>query len=535
MEIGIKILMFSVFAFFFFRCRVSVREEPTVGQKRTRREQQRDSSSRESTPVTPDRPASNSENVTTSLANNLPTNNNIKNVTASTTRHDTNGPRNRNARTEVPVKAQSNTVENTEPRVARASSLPLESKTCSGGKDSKSKITADTRIKITAETTGNTTRKVAEPKRNEQRAIEESRRAEDKNKSTPEGINDEIISVVIPNKCESASKKDSKDTKEAKGKQKRKTKAISKREDKDKKAKSKGNTTVKSKDDEGALSDDSCSDGSSDKSVPEVKIQQPSKDTNRTRQGGLPTDTQVAHLKEQQQGSANKPASHAANAGAESGDSGRDRGKGRKNHTTTDNTSVKSRKGEAQNVNGSARPKSLEVPAKVQNNGHTSKSQSNANSPDGGKPSELRHPGPTSPHAIAAAVMSLALGKNMQASSKENNFDEQDLNKRKAYTKTSALAPVLSDSPPPTSPTMLSGSSRSSSYSSIVSSDSSNGAEQVKPPVVKGNKTRVKGTKSVPLEGGAGPSWPSVGKSYWGIKVKLNFCLPSHQLVKLKW
>lgn len=449
--------------------------------------------------------------MTTSLANNLPTNNNIKNVTASTTRHDNNGHRNRNTRTDIPVKTQSNTVENTEPRVARASSLPLESKPCTGGKDSRSKATVDSRVKSTQDMMGNTTRKVAEPKRNEQRAFEESRKAEDKNKSTPEGINDEIISVVIPNKCESVPKRDSKDSKEPKGRQKRKTKAVSKKEEKDKKTKSKETTTVKSKDEEGALSDDSCSDGSSDKSVPEVRIQQPSKETNRTRQSSLPTDTQLVHLREQQHGSAARPASHTAATVAESGDTCKDRGKGRKNHATTDN--AKSRKGEAQMVNGSARPKSLEVPAKGQNNGHTSKSQSNANSPDGGKPSELRHPGPTSPHAIAAAVMSLALGKNMQGSSKENNFDEQELNKRKAYTKTSALAPVLSDSPPPTSPTMLSGSSRSSSYSSIVSSDSSNGAEQVKSPVVKGNKTRVKGTKSVPLEGGAGPSWPSVGKS----------------------
>lgn len=434
----------------------------------------------------------------------------------------------------MPVKTQTNTVENTEPRVARASSLPLESKTCSGGKDSKSKTTADSRVKSTSDTTGNTTRKVAEPKRNEQKALEESRKAADKNKSTPEGINDEIISVVVPNRCESAPKRDSKDTKEPKGKQKRKTKGISKREEKDKKVKSKETTTVKSKDEEGALSDDSCSDGSSDKSVPEVRIQQPSKETNRTRQGSLPTDAQLVHLREQQHGSAAKPASHTAAAVTESGDTCKDRGKGRKNHATTDN--AKSRKGEAQAVNGTARPKSLEVPAKGQNqnSGHTSKSQSNANSPDGGKQSELRHPGPTSPHAIAAAVMSLALGKNMQASSKENNFDEQELNKRKAYTKTSALAPVLSDSPPPTSPTMLSGSSRSSSYSSIVSSDSSNGVEQVKPPVMKGNKTRVKSTKSAPLEGGAGPSWSSVGKSLVAVagEVMLRFYLGCFALLK---
>ena len=418
-------------------------------------------------------------------------------------------------------------LESTEPGVAKSSGLSGESKTCSGGKDnhSKSKCIAENRVKNSTDTTGTATRKITEPKKTEQRAFEESRKGEEKNKSLPEGINDEIISVVIPNKCEAATKRDSKESREPKGKQKRKIKAISKREEKDKKAKAKETTEVKGKDDEGGLSDDSGSDGSSDKSTPEVRIQQPSKETNRTRQpGSLPTDTQHAHLREQQQhSSAAKPVSHVA-ASVESLDMGKERGKPRKTHATAENT--KSKRGEAQSVNGAARPKILEVPAKGQNSGQVSKSQSSANSPDSLKPSEFRHPGATSPHAIAAAVMSLALGKNMQASSKENNFDEQELNKRKAYTKTSALSPALSDSPPPTSPTMLSGSSRSSSYSSIVSSDSSNGVEQVKPPVMKGNKTRVKSTKSVPLEGGAGTSWSSAGKSmppcYRGTSVSMR-------------
>lgn len=416
------------------------------------------------------------------------------------------------------VKTLLGAAESTEPGAARSLSPPNESKTCSGGKDShsKSRCTAESRVKSSSDTTGNTTRKITEPKKNEQRTLEESRKTEEKNKSFPEGINDEIISVVIPNKCESAPKRDSKESKEPKGKQKRKTKAIGKKEEKDKKVKAKETTTVKGKDEEGGLSDDSGSDGSSDKSTPEVRIQQPSKETNRTRQSGsLPTDTQHVHLREHQQqqqqhGSVAKPVSHTA-ASAELGDTCKERGKARKTHATADNG--KSKKGEAQTVNGAPRPKNLEVPAKGQNSGQVSKSQSSASSPDSLKPSEFRHPGATSPHAIAAAVMSLALGKNMQASSKENNFDEQELNKRKAYTKTSALSPALSDSPPPTSPTMLSGSSRSSSYSSIVSSDSSNGVEQVKPPMVKGNKTRVKSTKSAPLEGGAGPSWSSAGKS----------------------
>ena len=205
------------------------------------------------------------------------------------------------------VKTLSGTAESTEPGAARSSSHPSESKT-QGGKDnqSKSRCTAESRIKSSTDTTGNTTRKITEPKKNEQRALEENRKTEEKNKSLPEGINDEIISVVIPNKCESAPKRDSKESKEPKGKQKRKTKAIGKREEKDKKVKAKETTAVKGKDEEGGLSDDSGSDGSSDKSTPEVKIQQP-KETNRTRQpGNVPTDTHVylrEHQQQQQHGS----------------------------------------------------------------------------------------------------------------------------------------------------------------------------------------------------------------------------------------
>lgn len=202
------------------------------------------------------------------------------------------------------VRTLPSALESTEPGVAKSSGLSGESKTCSGGKDnhSKSKCIAENRVKNSTDTTGTTTRKITEPKKTEQRAFEESRKGEEKNKSLPEGINDEIISVVIPNKCEAATKRDSKESREPKGKQKRKIKAISKREEKDKKAKAKETTEVKGKDEEGGLSDDSGSDGSSDKSTPEVRIQQPSKETNRTRQpGSLPTDTQHGHLREQQQ------------------------------------------------------------------------------------------------------------------------------------------------------------------------------------------------------------------------------------------
>ena len=101
----------------------------------------------------------------------------------------------------------------------------------------------------------------------------------------------------------------------------------------DKKLKAKEITVVKGKDEKGGLSDDSGSDGSSDRSTPEVRIQQQSKETNRTRQpSNLCTD---AHLREhhqqqqQQHGSAAKPVSHTA-ASAESGDKCKDRGKPRK-------------------------------------------------------------------------------------------------------------------------------------------------------------------------------------------------------------
>lgn len=486
-----------------------VREEPTVGQKRSKKEAR---DSRETTPVTSDRP-SGSDNTTT----NLSTNNNTKATTVSATRQENNGTRNRTVRTETPLKAPSNTVENADSRGARSTNPPLESKTFVGVKDSKPKST--TAARNGADLAGNSNRKISEQRKTEMRVVEETRRVEEKSKSFPENLNDEIISVVIPNRGESAAKKDWKDSKEAKGKQKRKSKAVSKKEEKDKRIKAKESTAVKCKDDEGAVSDDSCSDGSSDKSVPDVRIQQPSKEVDKTRPESLPNDVQMINWKDQQSG--NKPGSQSTSA--DSADTGRDRGKTRKN--VVDNVGGKSRKGEAQSASNVARPRTLEVPSKNQNNAN--KNHSNVNSPDGGKTSDMRpHPGATSPHAIAAAVMSLALGKNMQASSKENSFDEQELNKRKAYTKSPALSTSLSDSPPPTSPNQLSGSSRSSSYSSIVSSDSSSGMETVKQLGAKGNKARVKGTKSVPLDEGPVPSWSGAGKDVVVQLLILTMSLP---------
>ena len=156
--------------------RIPAREEQSVSQKRTRRDQQRES--RETTPVSSERPSS-CDSVTTSLANTLPTNNNIKTVTASTSRQENNGMRNRNTRTEVAaVKIQPNATENADTRAIKASSLPLEIKTCSVGKDNKPKGTVDNRGKGLAETVANITRKVVEPKKSEQRVCEENRKTE---------------------------------------------------------------------------------------------------------------------------------------------------------------------------------------------------------------------------------------------------------------------------------------------------------------------------------------------------------------------
>lgn len=455
-----------------------------MGQKRSKRDTR---DSRETTPVMADRPSSSDNTTNASLANHSPTNNNIKTPSASGTRQDTTGTRNRNARTDASGKNHSNMLENWDFRGARSTSPPLESKTFSGMKDSKLKNVAV--VKNSTDAVGNTSRKVTEAKK---ATTDEGRRTE-RSKSYPENLNDEIISVVVPNKCESAPKRDLKDSKEPKGKQKRKLKALNRKDEKDKKGKTKESTAAKSKDDEGVMSDDSCSDGSSDKSVPEVRIQQPSKEGNRTHQ-----------------------LASASRETADSG-SGKDRGKNRKNGT--ENAGAKPKKGDGQSASSAGRPKSLDVPAKNQNFGQHGKNQNNSNHLESGKTSDMQHPGATSPHAIAAAVMSLALGKNMQAPSKENSFDEHELSKRKAYTKTSSLCTNLSDSPPPTSPTQLSGSSRSSSYSSIVSSDSSNGTEQVKQSGRKGNKLRVKTTKSLPMEGGTSPTWTSAGNTIWNINV----------------
>lgn len=431
-----------------------------MGQKRFKRDTR---DSRETTPVMADRPSSSDNTTNAGLANHSPTNNNIKTPAASGTRQDTIGTRNRNTRTDASGKNQLNTLENWDFRGSKLKNVAV--------------------AKNTTDAVGNTSRKVAEAKK----ATTDDSKKTEKSKSYPETLNDEIISIVVPNKCELAPKRDLKDFKEPKGKQKRKLKALNRKDEKDKKEKTKESTTANSKDDEGAMSDDSCSDGSSDKSVPEVRMQQPSKEGNRTHQ--------------------------LASANRETVDSvsGKDKGKNRKNGT--ENAGGKAKKGDAQSANSAGRPKSLDVPAKNQNVGQHSKNQNNSTHLESGKTSDMQHPGATSPHAIAAAVMSLALGKNMQAPSKENSFDEHELSKRKAYTKTSSLCTNLSDSPPPTSPTQLSGSSRSSSYSSIVSSDSSNGTEQVKQSGRKANKFRVKTTKSLPLESGTSPTWTSAGNT----------------------
>lgn len=479
--------------------KVPVSDEPSVGPKRPKRETH---DIREATPVTSDNRTSASESALTSLADNSPTNNNNKTGLASGTRQETSGMRNRTTKSEISIRTPPSP-EYSESRGVRSSCPSLDSKTLPSARDSRSKSAA-TAVRTVTDEPVNTNQKLTELRKVEHRAVEETRKTEGKNRSCPENLNDEIISVVIPNKHESASRKD---IKEAKGKQKRKVKAMSKKEEKDKKTKIKDSMAVKSRDDEGALSDDSCSDGSSDKSVPEGRTQQLAKEVNRTRQGSLP-NIQLVSCKEQQASA--KPNSQLPTADV--ADIGRERG--RRGKIATETVVSKSKKAEAQFVSGSGRPKSLELPLKFQSN--ASKSQNNANNPGGiGKANEIGDAaGATSPHAIAAAVMTLALGKNMQASSKENNFDDTELTKCKAYTKSPALSTTLpSDSPPPTSSTLLSGSSRSSSYSSIVSSDSTSGGEQVKAAGTKGTKARVKGTNSVPLASGSVPSWSASGAS----------------------
>ena len=432
--------------------------------------------------------------------NNSPTNNNIKTTTASGTRHETNAMRSRSTKGEVSIKTAASSLEQAVSKGRRSNFPPLETKTLQVARDSKSKSAAS--IRVVTDVSGNSNRKITELKKAEQRLVEETRKSEGKNRSYPESLDDEIISVVIPNKCDSAFKKDLKDTRETKGKQKRKLKAVSKKEEKDKSPKIKGNVAAKSKDEEGTLSDDSCSDGSSDRCAPEVRTQQFTKVVNRTRQGSLP-NIQLVSSKEPQTNS--KPT-------AEVVDSGKDKGK-RTKTAAVETTGGKAEKGEVQLASGSGRPRNLEVSLKNQST--ASKQSSNVNSPDTAKASEMKqHPGATSPHAIAAAVMSLALGKNTQASSKQNSFDEQDLSKCKAYTKIPALTSTLSsDSSSPAPSSLSSGSSRSSSYSSMVSNESSSGGGQAKAAGAKGSNVRVKGTKSIPLDGGQVPPWTTSGNA----------------------
>lgn len=469
--------------------------EPSAGQRKPKRE---NDAIREATPLTSERPSSSCESTLASLAHNSSMNNNIKTATASGTRHETNAVRSRSTKNEVSIKTAACSLEQAVSKGRRLTFPPLENKTLSATRDSKSKSAAS--VRVITDVSGNSNRKITELKKPEQKLVEETRKSEGKNRSCPESLNDEIISVVIPNKWDSASKKDSKDTKEAKGKQKRKLKAVSKKEEKDKTPKIRGNLAAKSRDEEGTFSDDSCSDGSSDKCVSEVRTQQFTKVVNRTRQGSLP-NIQLVSSKEPQTSS--KPT-------AEVVDSGKDKGK-RNKSATLETTGGKAKKGEVQLTSGAGRPRNLEVSLKNQDT--ASKQPSNANSPNSAKASEIRqHPGATSPHAIAAAVMSLALGKNMQGSSRQNSFDEQDLSKCKAYTKSSALSSTLSsDSSSPAPSSLSSGSSRSSSYSSMVSSESSSGGEQVKAAGAKGSNVRVKGTKSIPLDGGQVPPWTTAG------------------------
>ena len=254
-----------------------------------------------------------------------------------------------------------------------------------------------------------------------------------------------------------------------KGKSKKKTKA-SRREEREREKRGRDKNTSKQQD--RGESEDSGSDSSSEKIVPEVKIQQLSKSEKKSRRNSLPSVITVSgkssNTSSETQDSNTKPKNR------------KNQSDGKKSKTEAQSSKAKS----ADGVNKKGPAANLVAEARV----------------------ERAH---TSPHAIATAI-SLALEKTLQTTSKENSYDEwEGGNRKKAISKATALSPRLTDSPPPISPTNLSGSSRSSSYSSIVSSDSTSSA----PDQNKGKgKARVINSKSMPLAEPSLLSFPGLTK-----------------------
>ena len=274
--------------------------------------------------------------------------------------------------------------------------------------------------------------------------------------------NEEARSVALEEKCKISnlhelevenvikndlSKKESKD----KSKVKKKTKA-NRREDKEREKRGKDKNSSKQLD--RVESEDSGSDSSSEKNVPEVKFQQLSKSDKKPRRSSLPSLISNSKLS---------------------------------NVNETQDPQIKSKN--RKNPSDGKKTKADVQPPKSKNPENANKKGSAAN-----LVADTRS---ESTHSIATAV-SLALEKSLQTACKENNYDELERSmKKKTFQKTSNLSPHLRDSPPPISPTSLSGSSRSSSYSSIVSSDSASSTpDHTKG---KGGKARVISSRSLPL------------------------------------
>lgn len=248
-----------------------------------------------------------------------------------------------------------------------------------------------------------------------------------------------------------------KDFKDVRSKSKKKSKAISKREDTKNKSKDKTTSRRQGESYEGACSDDSGNEGYAERVTLRLDV---------------PVDKSPQHT-----ASGNRVAN--------------DKTKARKNQVSPSES-----KGKKHDNQATAKPKPLDFTAK--NKDRVAALQA-----------ESRDLGPNSPHAIAAAVMS-HLEKSLQTSTRDNSYEEGE-GKRKAFNKVSNR---LSDSPPLVSPTNLSGSSRSSSYSSIVSSDgSSSGSDQGKGSLAKALKQRLKPSRSMPL-GDKGTSFSSIFLRY---------------------
>ncbi|XP_031564277.1 transmembrane protein 131-like [Actinia tenebrosa] len=256
--------------------------------------------------------------------------------------------------------------------------------------------------------------------------------------------------------------------KDVKSKSKKKAKALNKREDKDSRSRIKERGGFRqSGEDEGGCSDDSGSEPMLDKMTLDVRMDQLN-ENRQQRRGSFPNDSSNSTPRE--------PV-------IRSNSTQDNKSRARKNQVslTGNNVTYKGKKNDNQ---AGGKSKALDLAFK-------SKDRITA------LQMESHDLGPTSPHAIAAAVMS-QLEKSLQTSSNDNSYEE-DEGKKRAFTKMIGSTNHLTDSPPSISPTNLSGSSRSSSYSSIVSDGSSSGSDQGKGSIAQALKQRLKPLRSMPL------------------------------------